>query len=74
MHEIDKLLPQTRSIIRDRVFAVLAQFASRGIYGPIPVKRLFLMVADKLVEAGVIHKPQFLVGGQRFGQLRNGRP
>ena len=76
MHEIDKLEPSIRSKIRDGVFEVLAQFTSNGAHGPIPVKRLFLMVADKLVKAGLVNRPDFLggrgAGGQRFEQLLGG--
>src|SRR5688572_10554840 len=76
MHEIERLDPSTRSMIRDRVFRILANLASTNNYGPIRVKRVFLMVADELVKTSVVDRPDFLggkgAGGQKFVQLVDG--
>lgn len=75
MHEIEKISPSTRSRIRDHVFNVLAHFASSNKYGPIRVKKLFLMVADELVKSGIVDRPEFIggkgAGGQKFIVLVN---
>lgn len=77
MHEIEELEPWIRSTVRTQVDRVLARFASQGQHGPILVKRIFLLAADALVEAGAIDRPAFLggkgAGGQRFIQLERGR-
>ncbi len=76
MHEIDKLSPLTKSTIRGCVFEVLARIAASGAIRAIRVKRLFLLVADELVKAGVIERPAYLggrsSGGQEFAQLIGG--
>jgi len=73
MHKIDTMTPSTRSAVRDCVFSILAHFASSDQHGPIPVKRLFLMTADLLVDSDIIIRPNFLggkgAGGQKFVQL-----
>ncbi|MGA9351084.1 MAG: hypothetical protein WBW48_20080 [Anaerolineae bacterium] len=68
MHRIARLDPSLRSGVRTEVFRVLAEYASGGNHGPIPIKRLFLRAADGLAETGIIEKPKFL-RGQKFVQL-----
>jgi hypothetical protein len=66
-----------RSTVRTEVDRVLARLASQGQHGPIPIKRIFLLAADALVDAGAIERPEYLggkyAGGQRFIQLERGR-
>jgi hypothetical protein len=76
MHIIEAMNPSTRSAVRDCVFRALTHFASTNQHGPVPVKQLFLMAADNLVDAHMIVRPQFLggegAGGQKFADLLSG--
>lgn len=77
-HSITQLNPTVRSSIRNQVYRVLAHHASSGNHGPLSIKSLFLMIAEGLVEQGVIERPEFLggkgAGGQRFVQLNVPHP
>ncbi len=70
MHNIDRLTPPEKSGVRSAVYSVLRQFAEGGNHGPILMQQLFLMVADELIKANIIDRPQFLggrsAGGQKF--------
>ena len=73
MHKIDAMNPSTRSAVRDCLFRALTHLASTNQHGPIPIKRLFLMTADYLVDTHLIVRPMFLggegAGGQKFTDL-----
>ncbi len=66
MHKIDRLTASDKSEVRSAVYSILREFVEGGNHGPILMQRLFLMVADKLVKANVIKRPQYL-GGQSAG-------
>ncbi len=72
MHHIERLTPPIRSGVRSQIYRVLADYASGGAHGPIPVKHLFLKAADGLVEIGIVKIPEFLKG-QRFIERHEGR-
>ena len=71
MHRIAKLDPLVRSGIRAEIFRVLAEYASGGAHGPIPIGLLFLKVADRLARDGIIEERP---DGQEFEKLRYSYP
>lgn len=71
MHRVMRLEPATRQSVRTEVFSTLAEYASGGAHGPIPVGLLFLKICDRLARAGIIaSRPD----GQDFERLKYSYP